>query len=77
MIAAVGGKNLGKRPILIQTVQQSDDDRKGAAAERIRTENTVFRAKHKQRDQDPKGGVTLRKTSHKFETSCVFTAGDM
>ena len=76
-IAAVGGKQRGKRSVFIQTVQQSDNDGKGAAAKSVRAENTVFRAKHKQRNQNPKGRVTLRKTSHKFETSCVFTAGNM
>jgi hypothetical protein len=76
-IAAVGGEERGKRSVFIQTVQQSDNDGQRAAAKGVRAENTVFRAEHKQRNQNPKGRITLRKTSHKFETSCVFPAGNM
>ena len=40
--------------------QKCDDDGKSATAKHVRAEKSVFRAKHKQSDKDPKGSVATR-----------------
>ena len=72
---ARGREYRGKRAVFIQTVQKRDEDGKTAAAKDVRAEETVFRAKNKQSDKNPKGAITLRTTIHK--NLLCFAAGDM
>lgn len=62
---AVGGEHGSERAVSVQAEQQGKQNRQAATAKRVRAENAVFRAQHKQRDKDPKGQVTLSATSHK------------
>ena len=71
------GEDSGKRSVLVQTVEKRENNRQTAAAQDTFAETSVFRAQNEQRNENPKGGVTLCAAIHKIKTSCVFTAGDM
>ena len=63
---ASGGEKGSKRAVLIKAEKQSDDDGQAASAEEIGTDKSVFWAKNKQSDKNPKGCIiTLGATIHK------------
>ena len=55
----MGRQQTAKSAVFIKAIQKGKDDRKSATGEETFAENPVFRAENKQRDQNPKSGVTL------------------
>ena len=62
---ARGSEQSCKSAVFIKAENESNDDRQAASAEYAHVAATVFRAKNKQSDKDPKGHITLRTTIHK------------
>ena len=58
-MAAGRSENGRERTVFIQAVQKRNHDRKSATAKNTFAEDPVFRPENKERNQNPKGGVSL------------------
>jgi hypothetical protein len=70
------GEDSGKSSVFVHTIEQSENDRQTAAAQKAVAEHSVFRAENKQSDKDPKGSISLGAAIHNRNLLC-FAAGDM